>query len=334
MPVGTQGTVKGLEIEQLRATGAEIILANTYHLEVRPGAELVAELGGLHTFSGWNGPILTDSGGFQVFSLAKLTKITEAGAEFQTHTDGRLLNITPERAMEIQARLGSDIAMAFDHVVALPNTLAAVRDACERSTRWARRCRDAHHMPGQALFGIVQGGLHPELRKESAAALVEIGFDGYAVGGLSVGETPTEMYAMLDVTCPELPVDRPRYLMGVGRPQDLIEGIRRGIDLFDCVMPTRNGRNGMAFTNQGVVRIRNSAHARDAEPLEPDCPCVACRRSRGYLRHLFLAGEMLGPTLLSIHNLTYYQRLMHEARGAIATGSFAAFAAAKYSGWK
>jgi queuine tRNA-ribosyltransferase len=334
MPVGTQGTVKGVEMDQLRATGAEMILANTYHLAVRPGAELVSELGGLHQFMGWDGPILTDSGGFQIFSLAQLAKITEQGAEFRTHTDGRSLSMTPEDSVRIQELLGSDIAMVLDHVVALPNDRSTIQDACDRSTRWAERCRKVLRRPQQALFGIVQGGLYADLRERHAADLVRIGFEGYAIGGLSVGELPEQMYAMLEVTCPCLPEDQPRYLMGVGRPEDLIEGIRRGVDLFDCVMPTRNGRNGLAFTDQGPVRIRNQAHTADERPLQAGCPCPACRRSRGYLRHLFMAGEMLGPSLLSIHNLTYYQRLMEESRSAIEAGRFSEFARQKIVGWQ
>ncbi len=334
MPVGTQGTVKGVEMDQLRATGAEMILANTYHLAVRPGANLVSRLGELHKFMGWDGPILTDSGGFQIFSLAQLAKITEEGAEFRTHTDGRSFTMTPEDSVRIQELLGSDIAMVLDHVVALPNDRETIQDACDRSTRWAARCRKVHRRPQQAQFGIVQGGLHVELRQQHAADLVKIGFEGYAIGGLSVGERPEQMYAMLDVTCTCLPVDQPRYLMGVGRPEDLIEGIRRGVDLFDCVMPTRNGRNGLAFTDQGAVRIRNQAHSEDERPLQEGCPCPACRRSRGYLRHLFLAGEMLGPSLLSIHNLTYYQQLMQDSRRAIEAGQFTEFAAQKTAGWQ
>jgi queuine tRNA-ribosyltransferase len=326
MPVGTQATVKGLAVDDLRRSGTQIILANTYHLTLRPGEVVVQELGGLHAFSGWNGPILTDSGGFQLFSLAQNTTITEEQAVFRSHIDGNLVALSPERAVAVQEALGSDVAMVLDHVVALPNDAAVVRDAAERTVRWARRSQAAQSRPDQAMFAIVQGGLDAELRVECARQLAEMDFPGYAVGGLSVGETPTEMYAVLDVTVPAMPADRPRYLMGVGRPEDLLEAIRRGIDLFDCVLPTRNGRNALAFTGAGPIRLRNLQYARDEQPLDADCPCGACRHSRGYLRHLFLAGEMLGPILVSLHNVTFYQRLLHEARGAIAAGRFNAFA--------
>lgn len=333
MPVGTQGTVKGLSVDWIRATGAEMILANTYHLALRPGAEVVRELGGLHAFSGWSEPILTDSGGFQVFSLAQNTQITEEKAVFRSHVDGNLFELSPERAVEIQEALGSDVAMVLDHVVALPNDAAAVRDATERSVRWARRSKDAHTRNDQALFAIVQGGLDPGLRLECAAQLASMDFPGYAVGGLSVGEAPLEMYQVLDVTVPALPVDRPRYLMGVGRPQDMLEAVRRGIDLFDCVLPTRNGRNALAFTDAGPVRLRNLQYERDCKPLEEGCPCAACRHSRGYLRHLFMVGEMLGPMLVSLHNLTYYQRLLADVRRAIRAGRFGELADEKLRRW-
>ena len=313
MPVGTQGSVKGLEVEQLRASGAEMVLANTYHLSLRPGEETVAALGGLHRFMGWDGPILTDSGGFQLFSLARLIEVSEEQATFRSHIDGRLVAISPERAVAIQEALGSDVAMVLDHVVGLPNQPEVVRDAMERSVRWARRCRAAARRTDQALFGIVQGGLDVALRVACAAQLRELDFAGYAVGGLSVGEPVAEMLRILDAIVPELPADRPRYLMGVGRPQDLLESVARGIDLFDCVMPTRNGRNALAFTDAGPMRLRNAQFERDQRPIEPGCPCAACRRSRGYVRHLFMAREMLGPILLSIHNLTYYQRLLAGA---------------------
>ncbi len=340
MPVGTLGTVKGLEIEQVRATGAEVILGNTYHLALRPGEEIVRDLGGLHAFSGWDGPILTDSGGFQIFSLAKMTKITEEGAVFQSHIDGRRLNMTPERSMEIQSALGSDIAMVLDHVIALPNEPAAIEAANERSVRWAGRSRDAHEKlstasgHSQLLFAIVQGGLDERMRIHCAEKLVELDFPGYAVGGLSVGEPPPEMYRVLEFTCPALPADRPRYLMGVGRPEDLLECVRRGIDMFDCVMPTRNGRNALAFTDGGPLRMRNAIHQRDERPIDENCPCPACRRSRGYIRHLFMAGEMLGPILVSAHNLTYYQRLMAGARNAIERDEFDAYHQSKVAGWQ
>ena len=333
MPVGTQATVKGLSIDAIRATGSQLILANTYHLALRPGEEVVRELGGLHGFSGWQGPILTDSGGFQIFSLAQSTKVTESGAVFRSHIDGNLLELSPERAVAIQEALGSDIAMVLDHVVALPNDAETVRDAMWRSVRWAERCRLAQRRPDQALFAIVQGGLDAELRVECATELAKLDFPGYAVGGLSVGEEPAEMYRILDATTPALPSDRPRYLMGVGRPQDLLEAIRRGIDLFDCVLPTRNGRNATAYTDAGIVRLRNKRYERDAAPLEADCPCPACRHSRAYLRHLFMVDEMLGPVLLSAHNVTYYQRLVSRARAAIERGDFVEFCRERLEGW-
>jgi queuine tRNA-ribosyltransferase len=333
MPVGTQGTVKGVDVDRLRGTGAQMVLANTYHLALRPGEDAVAELGDLHAFMGWDGPILTDSGGFQVFSLADRLTIDERGVRFKSHIDGALLELTPERSIAIQQALGADLIMQLDHVVALPSSRDAIADATRRSIRWAERCRAASARSDQMLLGIVQGGLDAELRRQSAAALVALDFPGYAVGGLSVGESPAEMYAALDGVAPHLPAERVRYLMGVGRPQDLVECIGRGIDLFDCVMPTRNGRNALAFTDAGPVRLRNAAHERNRQPLEPHCPCPACRHSRGYLRHLFQSGEMLGPVLASIHNLTYYQRLLAEAREAIAADAFAEFRQRKLRGW-
>jgi queuine tRNA-ribosyltransferase len=333
MPVGTQGTVKGATVDQLRATGAQMILGNTYHLALRPGAEVVAALGGLHAMSGWTGPMLTDSGGFQLFSLAASTEIDEQGAVFRSHIDGTRFELSPERAIAIQEQLGSDVAMVLDHVVALPNEPAVVRDATERTIRWAERCRQAQTRRDQALFAIVQGGLDPELRVRCAEQLAALDFPGYAVGGLSVGEDPADMLRVLDATVPALPADRPRYLMGVGRPQDLLEAVRRGIDLFDCVLPTRNGRNALAFTSLGPIRLRNLRYQLDREPLEPGCPCPACRHSRGYLRHLFLANEMLGPILVSLHNLTFYQRLLAEVREAISAGRFSELFAEKMRGW-
>jgi queuine tRNA-ribosyltransferase len=334
MPVGTQATVKGLTVDAIRATGAQMILANTYHLALRPGEAVVRDMGGLHEFSGWRGPILTDSGGFQVFSLAQNAKVSETSVVFRSHIDGQLFDLSPERAIAIQEALGSDIAMQLDHVVALPGEPALVAEAMWRSVRWAERCLDAQRRTDQALFAIVQGGLDAELRRASAAALAALDFPGYAIGGLSVGETPDEMYRMLDVTTPALPADRPRYLMGVGRPQDLLEAIARGVDIFDCVLPTRNGRNAMAFTDRGVVRLRNRQFERDPAPLEADCPCPACCHSRAYLRHLFMVDEMLGPVLVSAHNVTYYQRLMSRARAAIETGRFADFRAERIAGWQ
>jgi queuine tRNA-ribosyltransferase len=334
MPVGTQGTVKGVDPGRLRETGAQMILANTYHLTLRPGEQTVAALGGLHSFMGWDGPILTDSGGFQVFSLAERVKVDETGVRFRSHIDGAPVELTPERAVAIQEQLGSDVAMVLDHVVALPNTRDVIADAMRRSVRWAERCKAAATRADQTQFAIVQGGLDAELRAESAEKLVAIDFIGYAIGGLSVGETPAEMYTAIDVTIPHLPRDRPRYLMGVGRPVDLLEAIGRGVDLFDCVMPTRNGRNALAFTDAGPVRLRNQQYALDRQPLDPSCPCSACRHSRGYLRHMFQANEMLGPMLVSMHNLTYYQRLIADARQAIAAGRYAEFVAERRRGWE
>ena len=333
MPVGTLGTVKGLTVEQVASTGAEIVLGNTYHLALRPGEETVAQLGGLHKMMGWDRPILTDSGGFQVFSLAQMTKVTEEGAIFKSHIDGSRLELTPERSIAIQEALGSDIAMVFDHVVALPNEYQVIREACERSIRWARRCQEAATLDSQIQFAIVQGGLDEDMRVWCAEELAKLEFPGYAIGGLSVGEPPAEMYRILDATCPVLPSDRPRYLMGVGKPIDLLEGIRRGVDMFDCVMPTRNGRNALAFTDEGPLRLRNAKYRTDRRPIQEDCPCLACKHSRGYIRHLFAAGEMLGPILLSHHNLTYYQRLMQESRQAIEEGRFEAYFQAKTAGW-
>lgn len=333
MPVGTQGTVKGLEIGMVRQTGAEMILGNTYHLSLRPGDDIVAELGGLHKFMGWDGPILTDSGGFQIFSLAQMRKITEKEAVFQSHIDGRKIHLSPERSIEIQENLGSDIAMVLDHVVELPNEPKVIREAMDRSIRWAERCKVAATRKDQAQFAIVQGGLDEKLRVECAERLAALNFPGYAIGGLSVGEPPPEMYRILDATCPALPTEKPRYLMGVGRPEDLLEGIRRGVDLFDCVMPTRNGRNALAFTDEGTVRLRNAKYQRDPAPLDPKSVPQVAGLSRAYLRHLFMAKEMLGPILLTLHNVAYYQRLMREARQAIEEDRFEAFYEEKMRGW-
>ncbi len=333
MPVGTQGTVKGVTVDQLRATGAQMILGNTYHLFLRPGHERIARLGGLHAFSGWEGPILTDSGGFQIFSLADLAHVTESAAEFRSHIDGSKVRLSPEDAIKVQEALGSDVAMVLDHVVALPAERSTVEQAMERSLRWAVRCLHAATRADQAKFAIVQGGLDVELRRQCATELAKHPFEGFAVGGLSVGEAPVDMYRTISATTIHLPEDRPRYLMGVGRPIDLIEGVARGIDLFDCVMPTRNGRNALAFTDEGSLRLRNACHQEDTRPLEADCPCPACRHSRAYLRHLFQADEMLGPILLSIHNLTYYQRLMARCRAAIRDGSFEELLASQRKIW-
>ncbi|RMF42948.1 MAG: tRNA guanosine(34) transglycosylase Tgt [Planctomycetota bacterium] len=322
MPVGTLGTVKGLTVDQVATTGAQILLGNTYHLALRPGDERIARLGGLHRFMGWEHPILTDSGGFQVFSLAQRVQITEEGATFRSHIDGAPLRLTPEDSIRIQENLGSDIAMVLDHVIGLPAPREAVEEAMERSTRWARRCLEAARLDSQAKFAIVQGGLDLELRRRSAEGLTAMPFDGFAVGGLSVGEPPAEMYRVISGTTPHLPADKPRYLMGVGRPIDLLEAIARGIDMFDCVMPTRNARNALAFTWEGEIRLRNAVHADDPRPLSPECPCLACRHSRAYLRHLFLAKEMLGPILVTHHNLTFYQQLVRTARSRIAAGDY------------
>ncbi|MFM7107610.1 MAG: tRNA guanosine(34) transglycosylase Tgt [Planctomycetaceae bacterium] len=323
MPVATAATVKGVDIGRVAETGAGMILSNAYHLHLRPGEETVERAGGLAAFMGWNGPTLTDSGGFQVFSLAKQVKVTEEGAFFRSHIDCTPVEFTPENSMRIQERIGADVAMQMDHVVPLPAPREVVADAMLRSVRWAARCRAAHHRGDQALFGIVQGGLEADLRAESAARLREIGFPGYAVGGLSVGEGPEAMVAALHATVPHLPADRPRYLMGVGQPWDLVAAVAAGIDMFDCVLPTRCGRNSLVYTFAGPLRLRNAVHATDDRPLEEGCPCVACRHGRGYLRHLFLAGEMLGPVLASIHNLALYQRLVARLRAAIVAGRLA-----------
>lgn len=333
MPVGTQGTVKGITIDQVSATGADMILGNTYHLALRPGHETVRKLGGLHAMCGWQGPILTDSGGFQIFSLKAINQITEQEATFRSHIDGTIIRLTPEHSIEIQEALGSDVAMVLDHVIALPASHDEVEDAMARSIRWAKRCLEASNRDDQAKFAIVQGGLDSELRTQCASELAAMDFNGYAVGGLSVGEAPSEMYRITAATCPHLPEHKPRYLMGVGRPVDLLESIARGIDLFDCVMPTRNGRNGLAFTDTGKLKLRNAIHREDTRPIDENCPCPACKHSRGYIRHLFVSGEMLGPILLSIHNLTYYQRLMTDARKAIESQRFTEFLLEKKQGW-
>jgi queuine tRNA-ribosyltransferase len=334
MPVGTAATVKGLTPDQLAATGARIVLGNTYHLALRPGDGLVAELGGLHTFMGWAGPILTDSGGFQVFSLADARKVTDHGVKFKSHIDGSPLELTPERAVEIQQNLGSDIAMVLDECPPADGGRDVIRAAVERSVRWAERCKAFHTRKDQALFAIVQGGTDIGLRTECARELVAMDFPGYALGGFSVGESPEAMHAALPDCAPLLPEGKPRYLMGVGRPEDLLAGVAAGIDLYDCVMPTRNGRNALAFTAVGPLRLRNAKHRRDPAPVEPGCPCYCCANfSRAYLHHLFAAEEMLGPTLLSLHNVAYYLRLMAGARAAIAEGRFAEYRAGCLAGW-
>jgi len=329
MTVGTAGTVKGLTVEQVKQTGAEIILGNTYHLMLRPGAERVAALGGLHRFMNWQGPILTDSGGFQVMSLEELRKITEDGVTFRSHLDGTPHNLTPERAMEIQELLDADITMVLDECTPFPATETLAEDSMERSMRWAARCKEAFtRRPGYGLFGIVQGSIYPTLRRRSAEALKDIGFDGYAVGGLAVGEGQQAMFETLDATVPHLPADRPRYLMGVGKPADIVGAVQRGIDMFDCVLPTRSGRTGQAFTRRAVLNLMNARHRDDPRPLDPDCPCPSCADySRAYLHHLFKAKEMLGPILLTRHNLHYYQQIMAGLRAAIEGGRLEDFVA-------
>jgi queuine tRNA-ribosyltransferase len=329
MPVGTAATVKGMRPADVAATGAQIILANTYHLMLRPGEERVAKLGGLHKFMDWPGPILTDSGGFQVMSLAKLREIGDKGVTFRSHLDGTQYELTPERAVEIQRLLDSDIAMVLDECTAFPAAEDEARRSMELSLGWAERCKQAFTVrPGYGLFGIVQGSVFPALRRRSAEGLVAIGFDGYAVGGLAVGEGQSEMFRILDETVPALPADQPRYLMGVGTPADLLGAVKRGIDLFDCVLPTRSGRTHQAFTRGGTVNLRNARHLDDPRPLDAACSCTACRRhSRAYLHHLARAGEMLGAMLLTEHNLRYYADLMAGMRRAIGERRFDAVAA-------
>ena len=330
MPVGTAATVKAMTPEAVMATGAQIVLGNTYHLMLRPGAERIDRLGGLHRFMNWPGPILTDSGGFQVMSLSQLRKISEEGVVFQSHIDGARIDLTPERSIEIQRLLDADIAMAFDECIAYPAEEKAVADSMRLSMRWAERSRAAfRERDGYGLFGINQGGVYPELRAESAAALARIGFDGYAVGGLAVGEEQDAMFATLDSTVPLLPADRPHYLMGVGKPSDIVGAVGRGIDMFDCVMPTRSGRTGQAFTRRGSVNLRNARHAEDPRPLDRACLCPTCGQySRAYLHHLVRSSEILGSMLLTWHNLHYYQDLMQALRRAIEQGRYNDFAAA------
>ena len=325
MPVGTQGSVKAVTPDELRRSGARIVLGNTYHLYLRPGHEIVRSLGGLHRFMDWDGPILTDSGGFQVFSLAALCRVEEQGVRFRSHIDGSEHFLTPELIMEIQSALGSDVAMVFDECPAWPATRERIEAAVDRTTRWARRSREAYAGPG-VPFGIVQGGPFLDLRERSAAALVAEEFPGYAIGGVSVGEPAAEIPLIVRATAAMLPELKPRYLMGVGRPQDLVEAVAGGVDLFDCVMPTRNARNGSLFTSRGKVNIKRAEHRADGAPLDPDCPCDACtRHSRAYLRHLYVSGEILAMRLLTLHNLTHYFRLMTEMRAAIAERRFERF---------
>jgi queuine tRNA-ribosyltransferase len=336
MPVGTAGTVKAMTADAVRATGARMVLGNTYHLMLRPGAERIARLGGLHRFMDWHGPILTDSGGFQVMSLSGLRKMDADGVTFQSHIDGSRHRLTPERSVEIQHLLGADVTMCFDECTPFPATHEQAATSMRLSMRWAARSRDAFvPRPGHGLFGIVQGSVFPDLRAESVAALTGIGFEGYAVGGLAVGEGQEAMFTTLECTTPLLPADKPRYLMGVGTPSDLIGAVRRGIDMFDCVMPTRSGRTGRAYTRGGVINIRNARHAEDNRPLDPNCACPACRNhSRAYLHHLFKANEMLGPMLLTWHNIQYYQDLMTELRAGILAGDLAGTAARIEAGWQ
>ncbi len=332
MPVGTYGTVKGLTPEELRETGAQVILGNTFHLWLRPGTEVIGCHGDLHDFMAWPGPILTDSGGFQVYSLGGLRRVTEAGVHFRSPVDGARVFMGPEESMAVQRALGSDIAMVFDECPPYPAERAEVQRAMELSLRWAERSRLAHGDSPAALFGIVQGGIHYDLRRASLAGLQQIGFDGYAIGGLSVGEPREERDAVLEGLAPYLPADRPRYLMGVGKPEDLVECVRRGVDLFDCVIPTRNARNGFLYTSQGLVRLRNSRYWTDTAPVDPACDCYTCRHySRAYLKHLDRCGEMLGSRLATLHNLRYYQRLMAGLRAAICDGDLAAFVADFYA---
>ncbi|MGZ2257698.1 tRNA guanosine(34) transglycosylase Tgt [Roseobacter sp. A03A-229] len=334
MPVGTAATVKAMMPESVRETGADVLLGNTYHLMLRPTAERIDRLGGLHRFMSWERPILTDSGGFQVMSLADLRKLTERGVTFKSHIDGSKHEITPERSMEIQRLLGSDIVMCFDECPALPADRDTIAESMRLSMRWAQRSRDAFgDRPGHALFGIQQGGLEEDFRAESAAALREIGFDGYAVGGLAVGEGQAAMFGCLDFAADQLPVDKPRYLMGVGKPDDIVGAVKRGIDMMDCVLPSRSGRTGQVFTQRGVVNIKNARHADDPRPLDEACRCPACRSySRAYLHHVFRSQEIISSMLLTWHNLTYYQDLMQGMRDAISAGQFAAWEAAFHAG--
>lgn len=332
MPVGTYGTVKAMTPEELETLGAQIVLGNTFHLMLRPGTEIIALHGDLHDFMHWERPILTDSGGFQVFSLAKLRKLTEQGVTFRSPINGDRVDLTPERSMDVQRALGSDIVMSFDECTPFPATPTQAADSMRLSMRWARRSRDAHGDNPAALFGIVQGGMYEDLRLESAKCLREIGFDGYAVGGLAVGEPAAQRETVLDFTLPALPEDRPRYLMGVGTPEDIVEAVRRGVDMFDCVIPTRNARNGFLYTREGVMRIRNAKFADDTHPIDESCDCYTCRNySRAYLRHLDKCSEILGARLNTVHNLHYYQTLMREIRAAITAGRFNAWAEGFYA---
>jgi queuine tRNA-ribosyltransferase len=335
MPVGTQGTVKAMTPEELREMGAEIVLANTYHLFLRPGHERVQRMGGLHRFMHWNFPLLTDSGGFQVFSLNSLVKVLEDGVHFRSHLDGSHHFMTPEKAMVIQQALGADIIMCLDECTPFPASHEEAERSLQTTLHWAQRCRQVHPDPGQALFGIVQGGMYQDLRQRSAAALIQIGFDGYALGGLSVGESKEQMVQIVRETTPLLPLDRPRYLMGVGTPADILEAVRQGVDMFDCVLPTRNARNGMLFTSRGRIVIKNAKYAEDEQPLDSDCTCYCCRHySRAYLRHLYLAGEILAMRLNTIHNLHFYLHLMGQVRQMIKEDRLNVFLDDFFARWK
>ncbi|MBA6327918.1 tRNA guanosine(34) transglycosylase Tgt [Colwellia sp. MB02u-6] len=332
MPVGTYGTVKGMKAEEVAETGAEIILGNTFHLMLRPGTEIIEQHGGLHGFMNWDKPILTDSGGFQVFSLGKMRKITEEGVKFNSPVNGEKIMLTPERSMEVQRSLGSDIVMIFDECTPYPASHEESKVSMELSLRWAQRSKDAHKGNLNALFGIVQGGMYEDLREVSVNGLTSIGFDGYAIGGLSVGEPKEDMIRILDHTAPLIPENKPRYLMGVGKPEDLVEGVRRGIDMFDCVMPTRNARNGHLFVTDGVIKIRNARHKTDTGPLDPECDCYTCKNySRAYLHHLDKCNEILGSQLNTMHNLRFYQRVMQGLRDAIEQGKLDTFVAEFYA---
>ncbi len=332
MPVGTYGTVKAMTPEELRGIGAEIILGNTLHLMLRPGTEIIRAHGDLHDFMHWQGPILTDSGGFQVFSLGEMRKITEEGVTFRSPVNGDKVFLDPERSMQVQRELGSDIVMIFDECTPYPATEEQARESMELSLRWAKRSKTAHGENPSALFGIIQGGMYPELRKISLDGLTDIGFDGYAIGGLSVGESEQERIMILDELQPQMPINKPRYLMGVGRPEDIVEAVRRGVDMFDCVMPTRNARNGHLFTRQGEIRIRNATYENDTRPLDEDCACYTCQNySRSYLRHLDKCREILGSRLNTIHNLYYYQELMQGLRAAIEASELEEFVAEFYA---
>lgn len=326
MPVGTYGAVKTLTPEELKDLGTQIILGNTFHLMLRPGTETVGAHGGLHGLMHWEGPILTDSGGFQVWSLKDLRKVSEEGVSFRSPVDGDAVFLSPEKSMEVQAALGSDVVMVFDECTPYPATEAETRESMELSLRWAQRCKKAHQGNSAALFGIVQGGMFPSLRRKSLGGLVDLGFDGYAIGGLSVGEPESERLRILEATLPRMPAEHPRYLMGVGTPADIVECVRRGVDMFDCVMPTRHARNGYLFTRRGVVKLRNSVNRRDTGPIDESCGCYTCRHySRAYLRHLDTCGEMLGSRLNTIHNVYYYQQLMRDIREAVTAGTLESF---------